>query len=379
MAYFTVYKDLVFATAENSSNLFLLANDITAMEYLARLIGGEDYARVLTALQNAYDSDILDKLDDGVTAVALYAEFKELSRNFSRVSVIVTDYVPKVYLTEVTSVQRISDLELSRTYGFINIAGMGVTKYSMQRDVTRHLFFLQDDNLSLHGSFSGLQRGYMYMSFGIQIMILFILGSIAVVASGTIAGEYEIGSIKLLLIRPYKRWKVLTAKLSFIYLLTLILFLFAYGSLLLIAATGWIDRTGLSWDNMSQVLVIFNANTPLIMSQMSVITLEFLSWFIACIMYVTIAVMVSTVFRSRAASVAATIFVFFAGDILTAFLSTYSWYRFIVFNNTFWHMYISSGPSLGDMTLGFSMGMYAIYFVVILVSAYWVFEKRDAV
>jgi ABC-2 type transport system permease protein len=131
--------------------------------------------------------------------------------------------------------------------------------------------------------------------------------------------------------------------------------------------------------NSRDALIIFDAKNAFIMKPLDVITLEFIFYYISCLIYTVIAVMISTIFKSRAASVAVSVFVFFASQILSALLSSYSWYRFIIFNNTDFFVYLSTGPSLADMTLGFSAIIYVAYMALFLGLSYYIFEKRDAV
>ncbi|MDR3263297.1 MAG: ABC transporter permease [Clostridiales bacterium] len=363
-----------------------------------RLIYGEMLTAFKSYLSVYKDKDFFDDelyvLFDAETAALLaeyyingdlssysYAEFRDMSRSFTRRASLILDYVPKVYLNEVLIQQNLNDKALGSIYGMISMMGMGTTKYSVKSDIQKDLFYFK--SFEMYGSLTGamsLDNGYGYMNFGISFMSLFIVLIALVIASGTIAGEYETGSIKLLLIRPYRRYKVLTAKLLFVALSLFVMFLFAYLSLMLmgqVGTSGWSEN----WAGLASrdVLVIMNAENAVIMSPFSIITYEFLFFYINCLMYSFIAVMVSTIFKSRAASVAVSVFVFFASTILTALLSNYSWYKFIIFNNTDFFVYLASGPSLADMSMGFSAVIYIAYMIVILGSAYWIFEKRDAV
>ena len=310
-----------------------------------------------------------------------YEEFRSESRRFTRVAMLIEDYVPKVYLTELLRSQDISDSELGKVYGMISLMGIGVTKYSMKSSIQKDLFYLND--LDLYGKLTApatLDNGFAFMNFGFTFMYLFVMMIAIVIASGTIAGEYETGSIKLLLIRPYKRHKVLTAKYLFVAIVLFAMFAFMYGTLLLfgeIGGPGWAE----GWPGLvsREVLVIFNAEHTVRKSAFTVITLEFLFYYIHCLMYAIIAVAISTMAKSRVASVVVSVAVFFLSSILTAILSSYSWYKYIIFNNTDLFIYLSTGPSLGDMTLTFSVIVYVVYLALIMGASYYIFEKRDAV
>jgi ABC-type transport system involved in multi-copper enzyme maturation permease subunit len=353
-AYFTVFKDKEFIEADGIEWLFS-GEDAELMESL--------YAR----------SDEFS-----------YAEFRDMSRAFSRVATMIIDYVPKVYMIEVMDGKKITDETLSNMYGMMSVSvggiTMGITKYSTKSDIQKDLFYFE--NMELFGKLASpeaLDNGYGFMNFGANFAYLFVIVIIIIIASGSIAGEYETGSVKLLLIRPYRRWKFLTAKILYVAICLGVMILFMYLFMLAVGALGLPSWEG--WQGLSgrDVLVIFDAERAVVTNPFWVITLEYVFLYIHCLMYAIIGVVISTIAKSRVASVAAAGGVFFASNILSALLSSYSWYRFIIFNNTNLTAYISSGPSLGDMTMGFSAGIYLGYLALLLGLSYYIFEKRDAV
>jgi ABC-type transport system involved in multi-copper enzyme maturation permease subunit len=350
VSYFTVYKDESFFDV-----LFLYFDAETADKLAVH-----------------YMSDDIANLD--------YAAYRDISRQFTRRSGLIIDYVPKTYLLEVTRVEKLDDRALGTIYGMSSVMGMGVTKYSMKSDITKDKYYFE--NLYRYGQFTtatALDNGYGFMNFGFTLIYPFIMVMIIVIASGTIAGEYETGSIKLLLIRPYRRSKFLTSKFLFVSICLAAMFLVAYLSLLIIGSLGTPGAENWQGLNSRDVLVVLNAEKIMVMNPFNVITLEFIFYFIHCLMYAIIAVMISTVFRSRAASVAVSVLIFFASTILTALLSSYSWYRFIIFNNTDLFVYMSTGSSLADMNMTLSALIYAAYLILFLGISYAVFKKRDAV
>jgi ABC-type transport system involved in multi-copper enzyme maturation permease subunit len=353
-AYFTVFKDKEFILLDGINKLFS-GEDAELMESL--------YART-----NEFS----------------YEEFRDASRDFSRLATIIIDYVPKVYMIEVLRNEKLNDEALSNMYGMMSVSvsgiTVGITKYSTKSDIQKDLFYFE--NMDMYGKLASpgsLDNGYGFMNFGANFAYLFIIVIIIIIASGSIAGEYETGSIKLLLIRPYRRWKFLTAKILYVAICLAVMILFMYLFMLIVGANGMPGWEG--WQGLSarDVLVIFDAQRAVVMDPFWVITLEYFFLYIHCLMYAIIGVVISTIAKSRVASVAAAGGVFFASNILSALLSSYSWYRFIIFNNTNLTAYISSGPSLGDMTMGFSAGIYLAYLALLLGLSYYIFEKRDAV
>ncbi|MDR2090561.1 MAG: ABC transporter permease [Clostridiales bacterium] len=353
-AYFTVFKD----------------RDFVELGGIYWLFEGEEAER----MQNLYNEQ----------KEFTYPEFRDTSRTFTRLAGLINDYVVKVYMIEVTESEDLNDKELSEMYGMMSISVMGmsagITKYSTKSDIQKDRFYFE--NMELYGKLSSpgsLDNGYGFMSFGLNFAYLFVIVVIIIIASGTVAGEYETGSIKLLLIRPYRRWKFLTAKILFVAICLAVMMVFTYLFMLLIASEGLPSWEG--WQGLSSrdVLVIFDASFPMVLNPFLVITLEYAFFYVHIFMYALIGVVVSTIAKSRVASVAASGGVFFAANILSAILSSYSWYRFIIFNNTNLFVYMSGGSSLGDMTMGLSALVYGAYLVLLLGASYFIFEKRDAV
>jgi ABC-2 type transport system permease protein len=362
---------------------FLYGEIIKSFEaYFTAFKGGAiGYSALSSLFGEETAARFLEIYGDGALYGMSYAEFRGVSRVFTRTASLIADYAPKVYVIEVTETQNLNDKALSRIYGMHAMMGYGFTKYSIKSDIQKDLYYLE--NPEMYGSLTSadaLDNGYGFMNFGISFTYIFIIMVALVIASGSIAGEYETGSIKLLLIRPYKRFKVLTAKLLFVAICLAVMYLCAYLFMLAVGRfglPGWGNWTG--FNGARDVLVIFDASRVEIMNPFHVITLEYLFYYIDSLMYAVIAVMVSAVAKSRVASVAVSGGVFFGSTILTALLSSYDWYRFIIFNNTNLFVYMAGGSSLADMTMVFSGVVYIVYLAAVLAAAYITFEKRDAV
>lgn len=192
-----------------------------------------------------------------------------------------------------------------------------------------------------------------------------------IVAGGMLAGEFSTGTIKLLLIRPVNRTKILVSKylttLGFSLLLVLVLFLssFLIGSIFF----------GFSGMDNPQ---IFYANGQVL--QRSVLTETFIQYGLGAIdliMWVTFAFMISAVFRNSALAIGISIFILFTSSPLLMFLKDYSWSKFLLFSNTNLAVYFGGEPPVKGMTLSFSIWMLVIYYVIFQALAWFAFKKRD--
>jgi ABC-type transport system involved in multi-copper enzyme maturation permease subunit len=325
-------------------------------------------------LDKYYSGDLYDGLSAAfASGRPSYDEFINAGRTIVIESGYVADYVRKENLSLIIADQNFVDADLNNIYGIFNYLVIGTSKYSLRSDVAQIVFML--DNREMLGELTtplSLDRGYGYMIFGFNILYYFLIMIGIVIGAGTIAGEHSAGTIKLLLIRPYKRWKFLLSKIYMTIIVMLILFAVSFGLMFLIGGIFW------GFGSSFNVLIMFNAAKVLIMKPAGVMALMFLFYFLECMVYTMISIMVSTVFRSKAGAVAVSMAIYFAANIMILMLASNDWFKYVLFNNTNLFYYLSTGPTLNDMTFGFSLIVDLVYLSVITASMFWVFTKKDA-
>ena len=205
------------------------------------------------------------------------------------------------------------------------------------------------------------------MASTISIVSLFVI----IIAAGIVAGEFNSGTIKLLLIRPLKRWKVLLSK----YLAVL---LFALDALILLFVASFLVGGILyGWSGVGQPYLGYtNGNV----TEINMLGHIFTTYAYACVnllMMVTFAFMISTVFRSNSLAVGISLFLMYTGTILVTLLSKYSWVKYILFANTDLTVYTNGLPVAKGMTMTFSLLVLAAYFIIFNAISWGVFTKRD--
>jgi ABC-2 type transport system permease protein len=204
--------------------------------------------------------------------------------------------------------------------------------------------------------------------FAVTLVGLFAI----IVAAGIVAGEFSWGTIKLLLIRPISRTKILLSKYItvILYGVTMLVILFAVSSLLgLILFGGSGQSVHLAYidgDVVEQNIVWYLIKTYLLLS-------------IDVTMMATMAFMISSVFRSSSLAIGISLFLLFAGGNATAILAMkFDWAKYSLFANTDLTQYTGfSQPMVEGMTMGFSITMLLIYFAIFQFLAFFVFKKRD--
>ncbi|MDQ6599772.1 ABC transporter permease [Bacillus salipaludis] len=193
-----------------------------------------------------------------------------------------------------------------------------------------------------------------------------------IVSAGIVASEFNWGTIKLLLIRPINRTKILLSKYLTVLLFALFLLavLFVYSTVIGAILFGMPD----------QAVPYLNYNNGTVTEQNMVVHL--MSYYglssIGMIMLTTMAFMISSVFRNSSLAIGISIFLMFSGGNLTQLLALkFDWAKYILFANTDLMQYFEGSPMVEGMTLSFSIIMLIVYFVVFQFLAFFTFKKRD--
>lgn len=196
-----------------------------------------------------------------------------------------------------------------------------------------------------------------------------------IIGSGIVSSEFSAGTIKLLLIRPSKRWKILLSKY-----LTVIIYTLAMLILLFVTSFLW---GGLLFGFKGVTTPYLESNNGHF-TEVNIFVHILTVYGYACvklIMMVTFAFMISTLFRNNALAIGLAIFFMFVGSTIVAALSSYgyTWVKYILFANTDLTQYVNGTPVVSGMTLRFSVIVLIVYFVIFNVISWLGFTKRDAV
>lgn len=218
-------------------------------------------------------------------------------------------------------------------------------------------------------------RVFIENSIGLLLPLL-----VMVIAADLVSSEASGGTIKLLLTRPVKRWKILLSKyiallysVSFIVLCVAILaylisgIVFGYG--------GW--NTPMLTGFQTQGDELLTSNVHLI-PQWAYILMEFgLVWFV-CVVVGSLTFMLSVLLRSTAAVMGIMLSSLIAGAILVNMVSSWESAKYLFMVNLQLTNYVNgSSPPIEGMTLAFSMMVLLIWLIVSLVISFVVFTKRD--
>lgn len=209
---------------------------------------------------------------------------------------------------------------------------------------------------------------------------LFIPLLIMGIGSDIVSSERTGGTIKMLLTRPIRRWKILFGKLiallmfvSLIVVSTSVIcylisgLFFGYKGLSLPVFTGFqlngaeVDLSGVHAVPQWQYILM---QTGLI-------------WFVSVIV-ACLAFMVSVLVRSTSASIVIMMAALIAGNILSNMASAWTSAKYLFMVNLGLTNYLSGTPSpIEGMTLGFSLIVLAVWGAASLIVSFLVFTKQD--
>ncbi|MFD0711549.1 ABC transporter permease [Paenibacillus sp. GCM10027626] len=207
-----------------------------------------------------------------------------------------------------------------------------------------------------------IQSSFLYLA------IVFTI----VVAADMIASEFTWGTIKLLLIRPASRMKILLSKYTSTLLYALFLTIVTMVTSFILGAI----MSGFS--SVSQVdLYVGSDGFVHERSMIFVILTSYAMSLVQLLMYVTFAFMISSAFRSASMAIALSLACMFIGNTITGIFSQYDWVKYILFANINLNQYLTGTPLRPDMTMGFSIIVLAIYFIVFHIISWLLFTKRD--
>jgi len=209
---------------------------------------------------------------------------------------------------------------------------------------------------------------------------LFLPLLVVVVAADIVSSEYGQGTIKLLLSRPVRRWKILLSKYVALLLVTSLLLLIAGILAYLISGIvfgygGW-DMPVLTGFQMKGEHLITDY-VHLVPQWKYILMALGLAWF-TCTAVATLSFMVSVLVRSTAASMGIMLAAVIAGNLLVQLAPSWTTLKYLAFTNLQLTDYLSGAPILIEgMSLPFSLSVLSLWSAAALVIAFAVFIRRD--
>lgn len=211
-------------------------------------------------------------------------------------------------------------------------------------------------------------------SIGTYIAIIVMV--VVIVAGVSISEEFNKGTVKLLLVRPYSRTKILISKLITIFITMLIT---TVAVLLLQFIIGGIVY-GFGTYMMNVVQFDFTTNSIITLNIFAYLALIFICKLPIFILIGTLAFALSTLFLNSPLAVALPILGYMGSDVINMIAISYKWdwAKYFVTPNWDLSQYLFGGtPMFSGISIEFSITICAIYFVIMLEASIVSFKKRN--
>ena len=205
---------------------------------------------------------------------------------------------------------------------------------------------------------------------------LFIIITIVFVAGSIVSEEFNKGTIKLLLVRPYSRIKILLAK--FITVLITILFIIAFT----IIAQFIVGGIVFGFDSLKIPDVIYNHNTGSLIeiSIFKSVILSALGRLPIYILIGSLAFALGTLLNNTGIAITISLLGYMVSSIINELVYQYNLKNFKFFVTTNWDFtqyYYGNLPTLQGLSMGFSCIICLIYFAVMIIPTFIVFKKKN--
>lgn len=202
----------------------------------------------------------------------------------------------------------------------------------------------------------------------IEMVVVFAI----IIAADMVAGEYTNGTMKLLLIRPHSRAKILFSKYIavslFVIVMLMLLVICGYAANALFYGLGNIHTTDLFLNQHGKVVQLNVLIQILKMYGLS---------FFPVMGYVTLAFAVSTVLRNSVLALGISLFIMIVGNSMIEATAKMEWLKYLPFANSDISLYIYHLPARPEMTLNFSIAVLLVYIAALTLLSWFVFKKRD--
>ncbi len=218
----------------------------------------------------------------------------------------------------------------------------------------------------------------IFFSQGLTLVLpLFII----IIMADIVSGEYNDGTIKTLLSRPVRRWKILMAKWLTVLLYTSLLMaatvIVCYAvSGLILGYDGWTAPilTGFQVSATGEFSTEFIHTLP--MWEYLLMSVG-LAWAVTAVVG-TISLMISVLVKNTATGIGAMMAVLIAGTLLSSIGSSWTSSKYLVNLNFDLINYLEGqAPPIEGMTLPFSLIILAVWTAACLAVAFWNFTQKD--
>ena len=214
------------------------------------------------------------------------------------------------------------------------------------------------------------------MNFFDEFMLMIII-MVFMIAGSIMSNEYNNGTIKLLLVRPYSRIKILLSK----YITVLICILIAI--LIMVIAELLIGGVTLGFSSLSTPALYYNAKLDTLQTYniFAYLGLNIIGKLPNLIILATLAFAISTIFSNTALAIIMGFVGQFVGSLFSTFATSDIWWiKYIISLNWDWTPYLfKSTPSIEGISFIFSFVICLIFLLAMIIPTFLIFKHKDIV
>ncbi len=210
-----------------------------------------------------------------------------------------------------------------------------------------------------------------YSQFGIFLIVVVVM-----IAGTIVSEEFNKGTIKLLLVKPYTRNKILMAKA----ITTLIMIIFIIVVILVMQIL--IGGIIFGFDSLSEPVVAYNFNTNT-MEEMNIFAnlgVQTLTQLPMIILLATLAFAISTLFNNSTLAITISLLGYMAASIINQLAIGYDLQFMKYFVTMNWDLSIYANgalPYMQGMSMTMSIIICVVYFLIMMIPTFIVFKKRN--
>ena len=317
-------------------------------------------------------------------------DFNLLASQYKEMQVSLKNYVYYSILTNT-----VKDFTNSQIQAFFGEEFLGVyNNYQNNEKIITNKYYIDNDIYSFQlGNVFAFNMNsqsettaFDFMYFAIEISSMIIVIFSIFMAASIFAAEHDSGTIKLLLIRPFKRHKIVSGKLLATLFFSTMFLIFSTIVSTIIGFTVYPTST------IQPILAIFNGVTPFKFNPIALFSIYLFFTLFEIIFYVILSSTLCTLFKSYAGAVTGSFVAYFATIAMNIGFGKHLWYSYSPVVNLNLFKYFGNGflsnpnsslsilfntPMLGNMNYFISLILSAGTMAILLAITYTVFRRRD--
>lgn len=340
------------------------------------------YDEMTNSYNEALTNTEYNTSDNNINAI------KTLADNYKLTILQVEDIVTNQLMLEI-----VGDISTSKLKQYTYQDLQNFNKYEAKENVVKNVYLFENNKYSYE--FSNVfqsnvnsneeTNAYDFMYYALEFLSFIIIIFCVIIGANMISGETSGGTMKMLAIRPYKRSKIITGKLTATLLIGIIFLIIGTITTFIIGARLY----GLS---SNPILMIFNAETVSVISAPALFMIFLATLLVRIIVYTVLAVFISTAFKSNVAAVIISVMIYVFVALFGNLFGDSVVYAYLPFANVDLFRFLggefvaTNGNVLGldfscpihpDINFYISLIISAVFVALLLALTYIIFKKRD--